>query len=125
MKWNRRNFLKITGGVMAALGVGVGVKALSGRVFFDDWRALPGMTMILTVEVDSPETKQVEFMARTAEGTRRVGMLHGAHTLEVEIPYVETAAESYELVAVVHDWHLGSISSEPVEVLTQSYRFGL
>lgn len=125
MKWNRRNFLKISGGLMAALGVGVSMKTLSGRVFFNDWRALPGMTMTLTVDVDSPETKQVDIIARTVEGSHHIRTLKGAHTLEIEMPFVQTAEESYELVAVVYDWHLSSIESDPIEVLAQAYRFGL
>ena len=110
---------------MAALGIGVTVKTLAGKVYFNDWRALPGMTMTLTLETDTPENKHVDIIARTKEGSRHIQTLQGAPTLEVEIPFIETADESYELIALVYDWQLASLESEPVEVLVQSYRFGL
>lgn len=125
MHWNRRNFLKITGGMMAAVGVGTGVKLLTGSAAFNDWRALPGMTMTLTLNVDKPEKKKVNIIARTQEGASHVQSMKGAQTLEVEVPFLETSKEAYELIAVVSDWRGASLTSEPVEVLAQAYRFGL
>ena len=129
MQCTRRHFLQITGSVAAAMGLGVtGVaidRMLSGHASFSQWRALPGTTVDLTVDVAHPETLSVEIVARTESGLYHVDTLKGAATLSVGVPYIETADESFELIAVVRNDDGRYCQSEPVEVLTEPFMFGM
>ena len=128
MKWTRRHFLEATGGLAAAVGLGLTpgfMKRLSGHAVFEDWRALPGMVLNLSVEVASPEGKQVTLLARTAEGETSLGDLACASQMQIEIPYIRTGHDSYELIARVSDRYGRYFDSDAVEVLTESFQFGM
>lgn len=125
MRWTRRNFLQAAGGLAAVTGLGLLAKnIIQGKASFNDWRALPGMILTLTLDTDSPESKYVDLVARYEGKTQTLGTLKGAHSLEIEIPFVSTSEESYNLTAVVYD-STGAFESEPVEVLAQPFSFGL
>ena len=104
MRWTRRNFLQAAGGLAAVTGLGLLAKNI--------------------IETDSPESKYVDLVARYEGKTQTLGTLKGAHSLEIEIPFVSTSEESYNLTAVVYD-STGAFESEPVEVLAQPFSFGL
>lgn len=128
MKWTRRHFLQLTGGIAATVGLGLTpklVRTLSGKAYFEDWRALPGMNLQLTLEVESPETTQVELLARTDTGEIHLADMPGASQLSVQIPYYKTGHDSYELIARVVDNQGRYLDSEPVEVITESFHFGM
>ncbi len=125
MRWTRRAFLEASGAAAAVLSLGtLGFKHISGRVFFDEDRALPGMRLALTLDIDEPETKRVSIIAR-CEGTERIMETRtGSNQLEIEVPAIETDDESFELYALVESG-LERYLSDPVEVLSQPYHFGL
>ncbi|MBR4986868.1 MAG: twin-arginine translocation signal domain-containing protein [Proteobacteria bacterium] len=124
MRWTRRNFLQAAGGLAAVTGLGLLTHhILEGKAKFSDWRALPGMKLTLTIDTDSPESKAVDLVARYEGKTQTLGTLHGARSLEVEIPFIATTQESYDLTAIVYDT-TGAFESEPVEVLSQPFSFG-
>ena len=126
MRLSRRDFLRISGGAVAVAGLGGAVFGAreTGRVEFSDWRALPGMHLTLTLDMPSPELSRVRVVARS-EGQERVIMtLDGARTLDIEMPYIETSEESFELVALAEN-DVARCISEPVEVLASPYQFGL
>ena len=129
MQWTRRHFLQITGSAAAAVGLGaIGVVAdriLNGKASFGEWRALPGMALDLTLDVAHPEETSVEIIAQTEAGFFRVDTLMGAKTLKIDVPYIETANESFMLVAVVRDNDGRCCKSDPVEVLTEPFMFGM
>ena len=129
MQWTRRHFLEITGGAAAALGLcaaGIGLdRVLAGHASFGTWRALPGMTLDLSIDVDSPEQATVEIVAHTSEGYLHVETLRGARQVRVEVPYIETSEDSYELLAVVQDTSGRCCHSDAVEVLAEPFMFGM
>ena len=129
MQWTRRHFLQITGSAAAAMGLGVaGIaidRILSGCVSFSEWRALPGMALDLTLDVAHPEKTSVDIVAQTDRGYFRLDTLKGAKKLKIDVPYIDTAKESYMLVAVVRDGEGRSRQSDPVEVLTEPFMFGM
>ena len=128
MKWTRRHFLQLTGGIAATVGLGLTpklVRTLSGKAYFEDWRALPGMNLILTLEVESPETTQVELIARTDNRETHLMEMAGSAQISVQIPYFKTGKDSYELIARVVDDQGRYLDSEPVEVITESFHFGM
>ena len=128
MKWTRRHFLKLTGGMAATFGLAMtpGLwRALAGKAHFDDWRALPGMSMNLTLDVESPQTKHIELLARTETGDFHLMDLKGAHQQSVVIPYFKSGRDSYQLIARVLDIDGRYLDSEPVEVITESFHFGM
>ena len=126
MQWTRRQFLKASGAAAVALGLGaVCFMPEHGRVAFDDWRALPGMKARLTLDFDSPEGKRVFLVAQTEREQRIVHSLPGAPTLEITVPYVKTDEESFMLFAVVMDHGIPAGVSEPLEVIAESFQFGL
>lgn len=125
MRWTRRNFLQATGGLAAMTGLGLLARhIIQGNASFSEWRALPGMILTLKIDTDSPENKYVDLVAKYEGKTQTLGTLHGARELEIEIPFISTAQESYELSAIVYDAS-GAFQSEPVEVLAQPFSFGL
>lgn len=128
MKWTRRNFLQLTGGLASTLALGAVpavVGSLKGKAFFNDWRALPGMPMVLTLEVEAPEKTQVEVVVGDDSGSHVVTRLQGAPTVEVRVPMLKTSQESYILYARVMDSSGRSLNSEPVEVIAESFHFGM
>ena len=129
MQCTRRHFLQITGRVAAAMGLGVtGValdRILSGHATFSQWRALPGTALNLTLDIPHPEALSVEIVARTESGLFQIDSLKGAQLLSIDVPYIETANESFELIAVVRDADGRHCKSEPVEVLTEPFMFGM
>ena len=129
MQWTRRHFLQITGSAAAAMGLGATGMALdrmlSGSARFCEWRALPGMVLDLTLEMAHPEAKSVDIIAQTEAGYFKVDSLKGAETLKVDIPYVETVNDSFQLLAVVRDANGRYCQSEPVEVIAEPFMFGM
>ena len=129
MQWTRRHFLQITGSAAAAMGLGaVGITidhTLSGRASFGEWRALPGMALDLTLDVAHPEETSVDIVAQTENGYFRLDTLKGAKILKIDVPYMETANESFMLMAVVRDGEGRCCNSDPVEVLTEPFMFGM
>ena len=125
MRWTRRAFLEASGAAAAVLSLGtIGWMHSSGRVYFDEDRALPGMRLSLMLDIDAPETKRVSIIAR-CEGVERIVETHrGSKQLEIEVPAIETDDESYVLYAMVESG-VERCVSDPVEVLSQPYRFGL
>ena len=124
MRWTRRAFLEAGGVMAAAAGLGAVGMMMHGRVFFDEERALPGMRLRLTLEMDNPESKRVQIIARCDGYERVVQTMKGARQLEIEIPAIESDEESYLLYAMAGNG-ISDYVSEPVEVLSQPYHFGL
>lgn len=127
MHWTRRQFLQISGGVclLGLSGIVTHAKAQDLRAYFNDWRALPGMKMVLTLNMAEPESAVVLIVARVEGHERVIQRLQGASQVEVEMPYIETKEESFEVCAIVEDRNHGRYLSDSVEVLAQSYQFGL
>lgn len=127
MKWTRRQILFALGGAACALGLGTfSHRALRGRLSFADWRALPGMKIGLDIESDDdPRTWSIDIIAIDERGEHRISTIQGARHLEIEMPFLPTQSESFDLVAQARDWRNRQLRSEPVEVLSNSYRFGL
>ena len=124
--WTRRQFLQISGATAAALGVGaLSVMPSKGHASFDDWRALPGMIARLTLEIDHPETKRVHIVAQTEREQRIIESYPGASVLDIRVPFVRTSEDSFMLYAVVTDHGETACISEPLEVLVESFQFGL
>ncbi len=124
MHWTRREFLQISGaaavaGLMVPLAVTPGMRA-----YFSDWRALPGMKLRLTLEMPDPGRAQVSIIARSEGHERVIETLAGSPEIEVEMPYIETSEESFEILAVV-DSGMHRCMSDAVEVLAPAYQFGL
>ncbi|GEM_PF-6057414 len=126
MHWTRRQFLQVSGAAAIALGFGaLSIMPSDGRVAFDDWRALPGMKAKLTLDIDNPQAKRVYLVAQTENDQRIVDTFEGASTLEIPVPYIKNSEESFMLFAVVMDHGHPACVSEPLEVLTESFMFGL
>ena len=125
MRLTRREFLEISAGAVALSGIGfAGLEIARGNIYFNDFRALPGMHLILKLDVPNPENSRVHIVAR-AEGREGVlSSVSGASELEIEVPMIETSEESFELYAVA-ETEFGRVTSECVEVLAQPYMFGL
>ena len=126
---SRRQFLQITGGTAALAAVGAGLLAgagsLAGTVEFADRRALPGMMLGLRVGVESPGETTVSIVAES-EGERRViREMQGDAYMRVEVPCIETRAESFMLYAVVEDSARRTVRSAAVEVLSRPFVFGI
>ena len=140
MKWTRRQILFALGGAAFALGLGAwSGQSLRGRLSFADWRALPVMTLNegllkhifkntlgLDIETDDdPRAWAIDIIAIDERGEHRLSTVQGARHLDIEMPYIPTKNESFVLVAQARDWRHRRLRSEPVEVLANSYRFGL
>ncbi len=127
MKWTRRQILFALGGAAFALGLGAwSGQSLRGRLSFADWRALPGMKLGLDIETDDdPRAWAIDIIAIDERGEHRLSTVQGARHLDIEMPYIPTKNESFVLVAQARDWRHRRLRSEPVEVLANSYRFGL
>ena len=127
MRWTRRQFGTCIGALASALGLSgvASLMTLRGRAYFEDWRALPGMAMTLHVEVARPSETTVTLLARVAGKTTEIGAMSGASSLEVRIPYIESGEDSYELIARVEDAWGRHCDSEPLEVLTERFQFGM
>lgn len=131
MQQTRRHFLMLTGGVLAAFasfGMGFGVfksNRLKGKVFFEDWRSLPGLDVVLQIDLPKPEHKKVEIYALLDGQKRRIDAFSGQELVRYTVPSLHTESESYELVAVVSDFWGRRCESEPLEVLAKSYQFGM
>ena len=126
MKWNRRHFIGVLGGFVGMVCTGIGVRrALPGKAEFDDWRSLPGMSLGLELDVASPSSVAIDLVARHDGREHLVRTYRGAQHLDVEVPFVETQEESYELYAVVRDPVGRRLQSDVVEVLAQPFQFGL
>ncbi len=128
MHWTRRNFIEACSAVAGALGIGgiaVASRQLEGRAFFDDWRALPGMTMTLHLDVEQPESTEVTLIAKYDGTETKLGTLPGAQSIDIQVPFIPTKAESYELCAYVEDKLGRRCQADSVEVLSQNYRFGM
>ena len=128
MKWTRRNFLQLTGGLTSALALGMVpeiVESLKGRAVFEDWRALPGTSIGLSLEVDEPDRTLVEIIVEDKSSSYTVAQLKGASKLDVVVPFLKTEEESYLLYARVTDPEGRCLKSEPVEIIAESFRFGL
>lgn len=125
MRLTRREFLEISAGAVALAGIGLtGLRIARGNIYFNDFRALPGMHLVLKLNVPKPEKSRV-YLAARAEGREGVlASMTGASDLEIEVPMIETDEEIYELYAVV-ETESGRLKSECVEVLAQPYMFGL
>ena len=126
MHWTRRQFIQLTGAAAAALGLGaISLSTTSARAAFDDWRALPGTKVKLTIDIDQPASKRVHLVEQTENDQRILNTLDGAPTLEIVVPHVKTSEESFLLFAVVTDHGTPACISEPLEVLAEPFRFGL
>ena len=128
MAWTRRHFMEITGGLAAVAGLGIIPKvagALEGKAYFEDWRALPGMQLKLTLDVNQPESTRVDIFAREEQEKQHLMCLKGAPNLEIPIPFLKTAGDSYMLWAVVSDEDGKTLETEPVEVITEDFYFGM
>ncbi len=126
MHWTRRQFLQVTGAAAAALGLGaLSIMPSDGHVAFEDWRALPGMKARLTLDVDNPQNTRVYLVAQTDSEQRIVDTFEGAPSLDIPVPFIKTSEESFMLFAVVMDHGHPACVSEPLEVLTESFMFGL
>ena len=124
----RRNFLQLTGGLASALALGAVpeiIGNLKGRAYFNDWRALPGMSLVLTLEVEEPEKTIVELIVKDNNGSHTVAQSQGAPSLNVVVPLLKTNQESYTLFARVVDLSGHGLDSDPVEVIAESFQFGL
>ena len=66
---------------------------------------------------DDPRTWSIDIIG--------ISTIQGARHLEIEMPFLPTQSESFDLVAQARDWRNRQLRSEPVEVLSNSYRFGL
>ncbi len=125
MRLTRREFLEISAGAVALAGIGlVGLEIARGNIHFNDFRALPGMHLVLNLDVPKPEKARVYLVARAEGREGVVASLPGASDIEIEVPMIETDEESFELYAVA-ETDFGRIKSECVEVLAQPYMFGL
>ena len=128
MAWTRRRFMEVTGGLAAAAGLGIVPRvagALEGKASFEDWRALPGMQLKLSLDVDRPDSTQVDIFAREGMEEQHLMRLKGAPNLEIPIPFLKTAGDSYMLWAVVSDDSGKTLATEPVEVITEDFHFGM
>ena len=81
--------------------------------------------MVLTLDVEAPEQMQVEIVVGDDSGFHTVSRLEGALTLDVVVPLLRTDQESYLLYARVMDESGRSLDSEPVEVIAESFHFGM
>lgn len=128
MKWSRRHFLAMTGGMAAAAGVGLVprlAEALPGKAVFSDWRALPGMRLDLRLEVEHPEETEVEIIAMDGEHELDRIRMKGAENLVVPVPYFRVGGESFLLFAEVSDVRGRSLVSDSVEVISEEFHFGM
>ncbi len=67
MHWTRRHFIQIWSAMLSVLGLGglaVVSRKLDGRVYFDDWRAIPHIPMTLDLDVEEPEETTVTLTAK-------------------------------------------------------------
>lgn len=131
MQQTRRHFLMLTGGFLAAfasLGTGFGVfkaNGLKGKVSFDEWRSLPGLDVVLQIDIPKPERKKVEIYALVDGQKQCIDVFSGQEVVHYTVPTLCAKGESYELVAVVSDFWGRRCESEPLEVLVKSYQFGM
>ena len=129
MYLSRRHFLQITGGTAALAAVGAGLLAgggsLAGTVEFADRRALPGMMLGLRVDVESPGETTVSIVAESDGERRVIREMRGDAYMRVEVPCIETRAESFLLYAVVEDSARRTARSAAVEVLSRPFVFGI
>ena len=126
MHWTRRQFIQLTGAAAAALGLGsFSLSSANAHASFDDWRALPGTKIRLTLDIDQPAKKRVHLVAQTENEQRILATLDGAQTLDIVVPHVKTNEESFLLFAVVTDNGAPACISDPLEVLAEPFRFGL
>ncbi len=127
MKWTRRQILFALGGAACALGLDAfKFGALRGRLAFADWRALPGMRLGLDINTETdPSALAVDIIAVDERGEHLLATMRGARRLDVEMPFVPTQKDSFHVVAQARDWRNRRLRSEPVEVLSGIYKFGL
>lgn len=125
MRLTRREFLELSAGAVALAGIGLtGLGFARGNIYFNDFRALPGMHLVLKLDVPNPESSRVYIVAKSEGLDGVLASFAGARELEIEVPMIETDEESYELYAVA-ETNCGRVKSECVEVLAQPYMFGL
>ena len=127
MKWTRRQILFALGGAACALGLGAFRSgALRGRLAFADWRALPGMRLALDIDTETdPSALAVDIIAVDERGEHLLSTIRGARRIDVEMPFIPTQKESFYVVAQARDWRNRRLRSDPVEVLSGTYKFGL
>lgn len=128
MHWTRRQFVQICSALLGVLGLGgltFAARKLDGRVYFDDWRAIPHIPMTLHLDVDSPEETRITLVAKYDGQTTKLATLPGAREVILQIPYIETQGESYELCATVTDRQGRRCQAEPLEVISESFHFGM
>lgn len=126
MQWTRRHFMEACGAVLAFLGVGMGARRSAGvKLLFEDWRGMPGMAIGLDVTAEDLSGLEIDLIARHDGKETHISTVSGARHLDVAIPWIETASETYELIAVARDSRGMCGTSEPVEILAQPFSFGL
>ena len=128
MHWTRRQFIKICSAMLSVLGLGglaIVSRRLEGRVYFDDWRAIPHIPMTLHLDVREPDKTTVTLVARHDGQTTFLATLPGASELVIQVPFIETQGETYDLCATVTDRHGRRCQAEPLEVISESFHFGM
>ncbi|MCL2325501.1 MAG: hypothetical protein FWC40_03215 [Proteobacteria bacterium] len=121
--------MKSAGALTAIFGAGgltLGVfRSRRGAAHFDDWRALPGMPLNLSLDLEDYRGIHVDLMATYDGQTQRLQTLSADPKMTIHAPHVATADESYFLRAVVRDWRGEICTSEAIEVLSRPYSFGM
>lgn len=128
MHWTRRHFIQIWSAMLSVLGLGglaVVSRKLDGRVYFEDWRAIPHIPMTLHLDVEKPEETTITLTAKYDGKTMELAKLPGAKEVLLQVPYIETTGESYDLCATVTDRQGRRCQAEPLEVISETIHFGM
>lgn len=124
MNWTRRHFVYLVASSAAALGLLKFSPVLRAKLSFDDWRALPGSKLSLSLDTDE-KNLTIDLIAQTENGEQTIESFPAQRLMCVEIPFVHTKNESFLLFAQARGNFRNTVRSEPVEVLADAFRFGL